>query len=188
MNTLTRDSFATDFAGFLNAEKLEARKVAAVIGCSAPTLDRLFKSESKPSDEMLRQAALLKELKFEKYAGLSESQKSELARNITVGASGVAGVGASVAAVSAAGIAGLGVTGITSGLAAIGGTMLGGLFVVAAIPLAVAGAGYGIYKGVQYVIDERALDDVAFNPKWELPPAASASNDEDQALALPVAA
>jgi len=150
MTPISRDHFASHFAEFMNAEKLDVCKVAGTIGCSAPTLDRLLNGNSLPSDEMLRQVMLLTELKFEKYAGLSESQRSDLGKALTVSGGVVTGVGASVAAVSVSGaVAGFGAAGITSGLAALGGTMLGGLIVVAAIPVVAGGAGYGIYRWVR---------------------------------------
>lgn len=67
------------------------------------------------------------------------------------GAAGAAtgGIGA-VGAVAALGVPGLGATGITSGLAAVGtivgGGMGAGLLVTAAAPLAVGAAAYGLYK------------------------------------------
>jgi len=66
-------------------------------------------------------------------------------------AGGVVGAGGALATVSGAGtVAGLGATGITSGLAAIGGTvgggMAAGLLVTAAAPLAVGAGFYGLYK------------------------------------------
>jgi hypothetical protein len=63
-----------------------------------------------------------------------------------------AGLGAAgaVGTVSTLGVAGLGATGITSGLAAVGsvvgGGMAAGLAVTAAAPLAVGAAAYGLYK------------------------------------------
>ena len=67
---------------------------------------------------------------------------------IGVGA-GIAGTGAIVTAAGT----GTGAACVTSGLAALGGTMLGGATVIAAIPVAagvtVAGLGYGIAKGIE---------------------------------------
>lgn len=65
-------------------------------------------------------------------------------------AGGVGGAAGSLGAIAAAGVPGLGATGITSGLAAVGsvvgGGMATGLVITAAAPLAVAGAAYGLYK------------------------------------------
>jgi choline-glycine betaine transporter len=68
------------------------------------------------------------------------------------GAAGtVAGAAGSVGTVAAAGtVTGLGATGITSGLAAIGGVVGGGmatgLAITVAAPLVIGGAAYGLYK------------------------------------------
>jgi hypothetical protein len=72
---------------------------------------------------------------------------------------GTAGGMASIAAISATGsVAGLSAAGMTSGLAAvgslIGGGMLGGLAVTAALPLVgVAGVGWAAYKIFQHPVD-----------------------------------
>lgn len=66
------------------------------------------------------------------------------------GAGAVTGAAGAVGAVSTMGVAGLGATGITSGLAAVGGLvgggMAAGLAVTAAAPLAIGAIGYGLYK------------------------------------------
>ena len=66
------------------------------------------------------------------------------------GAGAATGAAGAVGAVSTLGVAGLGATGITSGLAAVGGLvgggMAAGLAVTAAAPLAVGAIGYGLYK------------------------------------------
>lgn len=85
--------------------------------------------------------------------GLKKDTHKAVASSAAGGAAGVAG---SVGAVSTAGVvSGLGATGITSGLAAIGsvvgGGMLTGLAVVAAAPVAAAGAGYGVFRVVKRI-------------------------------------
>ncbi len=73
-------------------------------------------------------------------------------RNATYAAGMGAGVGSigSVSAVSALGVPGLGATGITSGLAAIGnvvgGGMAAGLGVTVAAPVVIGVFAYGVYK------------------------------------------
>jgi hypothetical protein len=62
----------------------------------------------------------------------------------------VAGTGGTIALVAAAGVPGLSAAGITSGLTAIGGTMLGGLLTVALLPAAAAAlVGTAVYKSHQ---------------------------------------
>lgn len=77
---------------------------------------------------------------------MEEEQKATVA----AGAGATAGGTGAVGAVAALGVPGLGATGITSGLAAVGsvvgGGMGAGLLVTAAAPLAVGAAAYGLYK------------------------------------------
>jgi len=73
--------------------------------------------------------------------------------DITAAASGaVIGSTGAITAVSTLGVSGLAATGITSGLAAVGslvgGGMLAGLAVTAAAPLAGGATVYGIYKWI----------------------------------------
>jgi len=76
--------------------------------------------------------------------------EEEKKATVVAGAGAAAGGASAVGAVAALGIPGLGATGITSGLAAvgsvIGGGMGAGLLVTAAAPLAVGAAAYGLYK------------------------------------------
>jgi hypothetical protein len=70
----------------------------------------------------------------------------------------VAGAAGTVGTLSAAGVAGLSSAGITSGLAAIGGTVGGGMgagiaITVAAPAVVAAGVGYGAYKIWQWLTD-----------------------------------
>ncbi|MBC3832864.1 hypothetical protein H8K33_15245 [Undibacterium amnicola] len=67
-----------------------------------------------------------------------------------VGAGATTGGVGAVGAVAALGVPGLGATGITSGLAAVGSVVGGGmgmgLIITAAAPVAVGAAAYGLYK------------------------------------------
>ena len=85
---------------------------------------------------------------------------------VSIGTGSVLGMGAGAwsgkIALSIAGVSGLSAAGITSGLSAIGGSMLGGIVVLAAIPvagaLAGAGIGYGGYKTYQWWINRTDED------------------------------
>ena len=65
---------------------------------------------------------------------------------LSTGTGAAAGSAGAISAVAAAGLPGLSAAGITSGLAAVGGTMLGGVVVVAAAPLAGAVLAYGLAR------------------------------------------
>ena len=79
----------------------------------------------------------------------TDSKISDTTKAIAAtGTGAAAGAAGAVGAVSSAGaVSGLSAAGITSGLAAVGGgSMLGGLVVIAAAPIAAGAAGYGAYR------------------------------------------
>lgn len=86
---------------------------------------------------------------------LSEADRvARRAGRVSTTAGAVGGSAAGITAVSAAGVAGLSGAGITSGLAAIGATVGGGMvagsaIVIAAPAVASAGVGYGVYRAVR---------------------------------------
>lgn len=85
----------------------------------------------------------------------SDERESRSAGRKATYAGAAAGTAGSIAAVSAVGTAGLSGAGITSGLAAIGGTVGGGMAagvaLTTAAPVAAAGVvGYGLYKAVKW--------------------------------------
>lgn len=87
----------------------------------------------------------------------AERDARQVGRTATM-VGGVAGIGGSVAAISAAGVSGLSAVGITSGLAAIGSTvgggMVAGVAVTVAAPAAAAAAiGYGAYRFIKWLSD-----------------------------------
>jgi DNA-binding XRE family transcriptional regulator len=132
---------------------LSRKELADIIGCSETTVFRLETEKSKPTEEFIYRLRALTVIGYHKFKALSDAEKATLGE--TLGAAGgvATGVAGSIAAVSAAGsVAGLSAAGITSGLAAIGGgSLLGGIGVVAAMPVAVGLAGYGLVKGIQAI-------------------------------------
>ena len=73
---------------------------------------------------------------------------------------------------SSLGVPGLSAVGITSGLAALGSLVGGGLFagvlVAAAIPHAMVGAGWGIVQLIKSEAAEGNLDSSDIDPRWEM--------------------
>ena len=65
---------------------------------------------------------------------------------LSTGTGAAAGSAGAIGAVAAAGLPGLSAVGITSGLAAVGGSMVGGVVLVAAAPLACAALAYGLAR------------------------------------------
>ena len=52
--------------------------------------------------------------------------------------------------------------------AIVGGGMAAGVAVAAAIPIAVAGMGWGIIQGVKYFVNEAQISSKDIDEKWEL--------------------
>ena len=174
MDEFNRQNFPLLMAAFMEQHGLPVRRIAGAITCSEATLNRLISSSTLASDEMLRQGAILIELGFDRYSKLTEAEREKLSDALGAIGGGAIGFGSVTATVSAMGaVAGLSAAGVTSGLAAIGavvgGGMAAGIVVVAAIPIAAAGVGYGIIRAVKYFVSEKQLDAHALDPKWEIP-------------------
>lgn len=173
MEKLSRSDFGYAITQFSKIQKISEAKIAKTIGCSVKTIDRLTAGRSYPSDNMLKQGATLIYLGFERYSKLSSADREQISEKIGAVGGGVLGFGSVTAVVSALGYAGLSGAGITSGLAAlgalVGGGMAAGLTVVAGIPIAAGVAGYGLVRGVKAVASKYNSDSDALDPVWELP-------------------
>jgi len=121
----------------------------------------------------MKQVGIMIGIGFNKYDTLSEAEKEKISETIGAVGGGVLGFGSIAAAVSASGsIAGLSAAGITSGLAAIGtvvgGGLMAGVAVAAAIPLAAGAIGYAVIKGVKYFVSETELNKDDIDTRWEI--------------------
>lgn len=173
MEDLSRANFGATIYNFSKSEKTSLSKIAKAIGCSEKTMERLTTAKSHPSDEMLKQGAILLTIGFTKYSKLSNAEKEKISEGIGAVGGGVLGLGSVTAVVSSLGVAGLSAAGITSGLAAlgaiVGGGMAAGITVAAAIPVAAAVAGYGTIKGVKAAVGHFSSKQEAIDPAWEMP-------------------
>ena len=160
---------------------LSRRYLAEVIGVSESTIYRLEKKQTLPSvDFMLRLSGLVA-IGYAKYSKMSEEDKEKLSEYIGVAGGIAAGVGGAIGAISVAGtVAGLSAAGITSGLAAIGGSMLGGLAVVATIPVAIGGVGYGLVRGIKAICKANRLDCKEVDDHWEIRREAHDDSEDEQ--------
>jgi len=52
--------------------------------------------------------------------------------------------------------------------AIVGGGMIVGISVAAAIPIAAGAIGYGIIKGIKYLIGEKILNSDDIDERWEI--------------------
>ncbi len=166
---LNQDDFRNYLIAFMDKENKTMDEIARAINCPRASIERIVMGKSFPSDEMIKQGAILMDIGYEKFVKLSASEKEKISGKI--GAIGGAGLGfASVtAAVGASGsVVGLSAAGVTSGLAALGGgAMATGLLTVAAIPVAAGAVGYGLVKFVKWIFTEDDIEQKDFSSKWE---------------------
>ncbi|AFY36917.1 transcriptional regulator, XRE family [[Leptolyngbya] sp. PCC 7376] len=175
MSELNRSNFASTMAQFLKTDQKKPtfKDLAYVIGCSEATISRLLSAVTYPSDDMLKQGAILITLGHNKYSKLSNSEKEKISEAIGAVGGGAVGMGAITGAISVLGsVAGLSAAGITSGLATlgglIGGGMVAGVMVAAAFPIAAGAAGLGVVAGIKHLATEYQVQQTDIDPRWEL--------------------
>ncbi|SMO77053.1 helix-turn-helix domain-containing protein [Ruegeria faecimaris] len=151
---------------------LSRRELAEVLECSESTIYRLETKKSAATPEFMNLLKALVIIGRHKFSQLTDSERETLLDTLGAVGGTASGIAGSVAAVSVAGsVSGLSAAGITSGLAAIGGgTMLGGIGLVAAIPVAAGLAGYGLVKGIKSICDANGLDCVEVDGRYEITP------------------
>lgn len=167
---MTDRTFAVESTQYLKDQNLAYRTVAGAIPCSETTLRRLSVQTTLPTPGMIARFLTLRAVGFEAFKKLSEAEKEKIAEAVAAAGGGAAGVGVVMAAISALGIPGLSGAGIVTGLVGLGGGtgMLAGIAVATVVPLAAAGLGYGVVRGVKYLLAERALNRTEIDPRWEV--------------------
>lgn len=172
LNQFDRRNFRLLLAAFIEREDATIRQVAKAISCSDATLTRVLIGRTLPTDELMKQGGVMFELGFERYSKLSASERETISEKIGATGGGVLGFGSITAAIGALGLPGFSAAGITSGLAALGGIVGGGMVVgvsvAAAIPLAVGAVGYAVIKGVKYFVAEMQLNSTELDVRWEM--------------------
>jgi hypothetical protein len=175
MEDLSRDSFAQKFGNFLDCHQISALSVAKAIGCSEVTMNRLLgniEPSTLPTDEMLKQAGCMMALGYIRYSKLSRAEKKKLSDAVGTVAGGSIGFLAITSAISFSGVSGLSAAGISSGLAAmggvIGGGMAAGVTVAAALPIACGGVGLGIVKVTKHLREKKKLNATQLDSVWEI--------------------
>lgn len=151
---------------------LSRRELAGILGCSETTISRLETGKTTATSDFTNRLRALSVIGHHKFKALSDSEKSTIAETLGSAGGVATGIGGSLAAVYAAGsVSGLSAAGITSGLAAIGGgSLLGGVGVVAAVPVAVGLAGYGLVKGIQTICEANGLECQEADGRYEIVP------------------
>jgi len=172
MNQFDRRNFRLLLAAFVEGEDVTVRQIARAVGCSDATLTRVLAGRTLPSDELMKQGGVMFELGFERYSRLSASERETVSDKIGAAGGGVLGFGSITAAIGVLGLPGFSAAGITSGLAALGGIVGGGMIVgvsvAAAIPLVTSAVGYAVIKGVKYFVAEVQLNSTELDVRWEM--------------------
>jgi len=174
MDSITRDNCKVLLAAFIEENDLSAREVAKTIPCSEASISRILAGESLPTDNMLAEVGILIEIGFERYSNLSNSEKKKLLEAMGAVGGGAIGFSAITAGVSTLGaVSGLSAAGVTTGLGAlgaiVGGSMVAGISVAAAIPIAAGAAGYGVIKAAKSISKKYKTDQEKLDPEWEMP-------------------
>jgi len=171
-NNITESNLHKYLKAFILQNQLTFKDIALAIGCSMHTLKRVSDQDTRPTSNLIKQCGILFALGYKKYKKLSNSEKEKISEKIGTIGGGVLGFGAISSAVSASGaVVGLSAAGITSGLAGmgalVGGGMVAGIAIVASIPMAVGGIGYGIMKGIKGIINHQKINSPEVDSKWE---------------------
>lgn len=171
MENIKSENYSEYLNSWITKNKIKLSKIAKAINCSVPTLNRLIKKQSYPSDEMIKQTGIMMTIGFPKFSKMSDAEKEQFSEKL----GSISGAGLGFASVSAVvgglGTAGLSGAGIMSGLAAAGGIIGGGavvgIAVVAAVPILTGIAGYGIVKGVKHYTYDYKSKIEKIDAKWE---------------------
>lgn len=170
--TIDRDNLRVFLAVFIEDNELTIRNVAKRIGCSQHSLNRILAGETLPTDEMIKQCGIMMAIGFDKYSRLSKAEKEKISEKIGAVGGGTLGFGAITVAISSLGISGLSAVGITTGLSAlgaiVGGGMIAGVTVAAAIPISFGVLGYSVIRGVKIIRDKRKGIDTKIDLYWEI--------------------
>lgn len=169
---LTKENLNEYLNAFIEQNKLTTEKVARAIDCPKSSIERVLTQQTLPTDEMLKQCAIMMEIGFPKYKKLNNAEKEKISESLGSVGGGVLGFGAISSAVSASGIAGLaGGAAITSGLAGlgalVGGGMAAGIAVAAALPIAGIALGYGMVKGIKSLVRKHKHSKKEVDVNWE---------------------
>lgn len=171
MESITIDNFSCLLGAFIESNNLSLKKVAKVIGCTEMTITRLLLKKTLPSEEMLKQVAIMIEIGFKKYSKLSATDKEKISETIGAVGGGAIGFASISATIGILGTTGLSAAGITSGLATlgaiVGGGMVAGVAVAAGIPILAGATGFGIIKLIKSGANELKVNMKDINVKWE---------------------
>lgn len=170
MEPVTKENCGKKLKLIREVTGISRRELAKKFDVSESTISRLETGKTKPTNAFMNKLLGLVAIGYAVYSKMSKKDKEKVSEYIGVSGGVVAGVGGAIGAISTSGaVAGLSAAGMTSGLAALGGgTMLGGLVVVATIPVAAGALGFGLVKGIKAICEANKLSCKEVNERWEI--------------------
>lgn len=151
---------------------ISRRELAKILGCSESTISRLEAEVHRPTVDFMNKLKALQVIGYHRFKKMGSGDRSALAETLVAAGSGAGGAAAITGVIGATGtVAGFSAAGITSGLAALGGSLLGGVAVVAVVPIAVGAAGYGVMKGIKAICEHNNLSCKEVDGRFEIVPA-----------------
>ncbi len=181
LEPITQENCGVKLRLIRDVSGMSRKDLAIVIGVAESTIYRLESGNTLPTmDFMLRLSALVA-IGYARFSNMSESEKKKLAEYINVCGGVKSGIGGAIGAIAASGVEiGLSAAGISSGVAALGGVVLGSCALVASIPLSAGFAGYGLAKGIKAICDANRLNCKEVDGHWELTPENRDSGEFEQ--------
>ncbi len=150
------------------AAGLSRHAAAKKIGLSEQTIARLETKEMRPTERFMNGLRELERRGLSDGFRLDYENLGNTAEKRLVVATGAAGVPAAVTLVAGLGYSGVSAAGLTSGLAALGGTMIVGVAAVAVIPLGFGAAGYLGLKGYKQLKQRRVRNSEKIDARFEM--------------------
>lgn len=146
------------------------RDLAKDLGVSESTISRLETGKTEPTNAFMSKLLGLVAIGYAVYSKMSKKDKEQVSEHLAMTGGVVVGIGGAIGAISSSGaVAGLSAAGMTSGLAALGGgAMLGGIAVVASIPVAAGAVGFGLVKGIKAICEANKLSCEKIDDQWEI--------------------
>ncbi len=169
LDSITADNCGEKLTLIREAMLMTRRELASVMGCSEATISRIEARKTKPTKDFMNRLLALVFIGHAKFKSLNSNQKDTLLEYISATGAAGAGISAALSAVSASGtVVGLSAAGVASGLSAIGGTFLGGVALVASVPVAAGLASFGIVKGIKAICESNKLNCKEVDGRFEI--------------------
>lgn len=171
LEPVTRENCGRKLKLIREISGLTRKDLAEALGVVESTVYRLEMAKTKPTQSFMLRLSALMVIGHARYSEMSEVEKEALSGYLGLTQGITAGIGGAIAAISAGTTIGrLSAAGITSGLAAVGGRVLGGLSQKIPVSSLVGSAGLGLIKGIQAICQANRLQCREVDGRYEINP------------------